>query len=33
MNMPRPKTLLMFSVVVALITIVLNMGAWYVTGS
>ena len=33
MNMPRPKTLLFFSVCVAIATILLKMGAWYVTGS
>ncbi len=33
MKMPRPKTLLMISIITAVVTIALKMGAWYVTGS
>lgn len=33
MTMPRPKTLLFISACVAVLTILLKMGAWYVTGS
>ena len=33
MNMPRPKTLLSLSVVVAIATIILKTGSWYLTGS
>ena len=31
--MPRPKSLLLISIGVALLTIALKMGAWYITGS
>lgn len=33
MKMPRPKTLLLISACTAVLTIILKMGAWYVTGS
>jgi cation diffusion facilitator family transporter len=33
MQMPRPKTLLLISVCTAILTILLKMGAWYLTGS
>lgn len=33
MRMPRPKTLLLISICVAILTITLKMGAWYITGS